>query len=198
VDELAVLLRGLSEYKRGGGGDRGRLLGLWPGAPWNYTRVGSSGKKDNAVNLRIPRPTLVLCGGLQPHLHELLGGEEDGLRLRFLPHLATLPDEDGLGSNASPTAWQLLPARDLAPKRRAARTWRFDNQAREAFTAYRSAWKQQARGAETATTAAALVKADVHLARVALVLTEAEHPAAGGMIGARGRYGVPPRSFTSP
>lgn len=81
VDELPVLLRGLGEYKRAGGGDRARFLALWTGAPWRFTRVGAGGKR-NALRLRIQRPTVVICGGLQPHLHELLGSDEDGSRAR--------------------------------------------------------------------------------------------------------------------
>jgi hypothetical protein len=50
LDELAVLLGGLGEYKRGRGGDRGRFLALWSGAPSTYTRVGASGKSTNAVS----------------------------------------------------------------------------------------------------------------------------------------------------
>jgi hypothetical protein len=115
LDELSVLLRGLGEYKRGGGGDRGRFLGLWTGAPWSLTRVGSSGKAGNAVKLRIRRPTLVLCGGLQTALHELLGSEEDGLRPRWLPHLAAMPENSGtLCGIKQPQAWQLLLGRDPA------------------------------------------------------------------------------------
>ena len=42
LDESSQLLRGLGEYKRGGGGDRGRILALWSGAPWKLFRVGRS------------------------------------------------------------------------------------------------------------------------------------------------------------
>jgi hypothetical protein len=48
VDELSTLLRGLGEYKRRGGGDRGRFLALWSGAPWSLDRVGG-GDKTNKV-----------------------------------------------------------------------------------------------------------------------------------------------------
>ena len=78
IDELAVLLRGLGEYKGRASGDYGRFLQLWTGAPWSFTRVGAGGKPKNAINLHIPQPTLTIVGGLQPQLHELLGGEEDG------------------------------------------------------------------------------------------------------------------------
>jgi hypothetical protein len=178
ADELAVLLRGLGEYKRSSG-DRGRFLQLWTGSPWSFTRVGSSGKAENAVDLRIHRPTLVIVGGLQPALHELLGGEEDGMRPRWLPHLAPMPDLDTVRNRGSmPDGWRAL-LDELLGLRERERTWQLDSRAREAFERYRRDWKRQARGLETASTAAALVKADVHLARVALVVAEAENPGAG-------------------
>ena len=180
VDELAQLLRGLGEYKGRGGGDRGRLLSLWSGAPWSYRRVGT-GKSTNAVTLRIPQPTLVICGGLQPALHPLLGGDEDGLRPRWLPHLAELP-QDGDGSppplvNADPWGWLIT---DLLRRRDHARRWELSTKAAELFHARRRQWKAEARGAEAPSVTAALVKADVHAARIALVLAEAEQPGADG------------------
>jgi hypothetical protein len=183
LDELAVLLRGFGEYKRRGGGDRGRFLALWSGAPWSFRRVGG-GDKKNKVKLRISRPTLIICGGLQPALHELLGGEEDGLRPRWLPHLAGSSHDVGeLRRGHRPNDWQLLLGTHLLPKRHDQRTWRLDDDGLDAFQEHRTRWKKAARGFESATTSAALVKADVHLARVALVLAEASAPGRGGTVG---------------
>jgi Protein of unknown function (DUF3987) len=180
LDELAVLLRGLGEYKRGQGADRGRFLALWSsGAHWSLTRVGG-GKATNAVRLRIPHPTLVICGGLQPALHELLGGEEDGLRPRWLPHLAPMPDEVGeLADTKVPVDWQLLLCHHLATKREVERTHKLTPAALREFRSYSKHWKTLTRKGETASNAAALVKADVHLARVALDFIEAEAPVSG-------------------
>jgi hypothetical protein len=184
LDELAVMLRGFGEYKRGGGGDRGRFLALWSGAPWAFTRVGG-GDKTNKMRLRISRPTLVICGGLQPALHELLGGEEDGLRPRWLPHLAGTPATTGeLGhgprperlaaaARASPSDETPLAA-DLAARRRGPRRLPRTPQTLESHCLC----------VRVRLTSAALVKADVHLARVALVLAEATSPGAGGEVGA--------------
>ncbi len=61
--------------------------------------------------------------------------------------------------------------------------WQFDERARQAFAAYGNAWKRQARGIEPATVSGALVTADVHPARVELVLAEAELPGAGSATG---------------
>jgi hypothetical protein len=184
LDELHVLLKGLGEYKRGGGGDRGRFLALWSGAPWTYTRVGSGGKDRNAVNLRIPRPVVVTCGGLQPQLHALLGDDESGMRPRWLPHLATMPDSIGnLSVSCVAPDWQLLLGHNLLPQRGAARIWRLNPGARATFERYREGWKVKARGIERGSVTGALVKADVHLARVALTFAEAEQPAEGGDVG---------------
>jgi hypothetical protein len=185
VDELVVLLKGMGEYKRSVGGDRGRFLSLWSGAPWSFTRVGGGGKQ-NAVELRIAKPTLVICGGLQPRLHELLGGEEDGFRPRWLPHLAELPALTRIGTIAAgspPIAWQQLLGGALLPLRSKERMWKLDDGGLRAFDHYRTAWKRQARGGEAASTSAALEKADVHLARVSLAFAEASRPAAGGPVG---------------
>ena len=177
VDELAQLLRGLGEYKGGGGGDRGRLLSLWSGAPWSIQRVGANRKQGLGVDLRIARPTLVICGGLQPGLHDLLGGDEDGLRPRWLPHLAAMPEDlpESLGvlyDSAWPDAIDsLVDARDVG------RGWTLSDGARAAWTRWRKHWKRQALGAEPASVTAALSKADVHLARVALVFAELKCPA---------------------
>ena len=179
LDELSVLLRGLGEYKRGGGGDRGRFLQLWTGAPWTIRRVGGGGPR-NQVRLRINRPTLVICGGLQPRLHELLGGEEDGMRPRWLPHLAAMPE----GASIRPVVaegWKTL-LDVLVAGRSMERRWHLGPPALEAFEDFRSVWKREARGDEGASVAAALQKADVHLARVALVLAEAERPCGGGSV----------------
>jgi hypothetical protein len=184
IDELATLLRGFGEYKRGGGGDRGRFLSLWTGASWSFVRVGD-GRKRNGVELRIARPTLVVCGGLQPALHSLLGGEEDGLRPRWLPHLALLPEKVGrLQNSPVPFGWQTLLGRELLPHRHEPRLWTLSASGRAAFERWRGEWKRAARGAETASTAAALVKADVHVARVVLVFAELERPVSGGEVGA--------------
>ena len=95
LDELSVLLRGLGEYEGSRSGDRGRFLKLWTGTPWGFKRVGT-GKATNAVRLHVDQPTVGVCGGLQPHLHDLLGPDDDGMRPRWLPHLAGMPGPMGL------------------------------------------------------------------------------------------------------
>lgn len=177
VDELAQLLRGLGEYKRGGGGDRGRFLSLWSGSPWRYTRATGN------VDLLVSRPTVVICGGLQPGLHHLLGGEEDGMRPRWLPHLAVMPEQAPSDISAQTvTSWTaLLDA--LVQRRSSTRRWTLNAAAQRRFNAWRLFWKERARGTETASVAAALVKADIALGRTALVFAEMEAPGQGGTIG---------------
>ncbi len=177
LDELSQLLRGLGEYKRGGGGDRGRLLALWPGEPWRSSRIS---RGDTLIS----QPTVVIVGGLQTALHGLLGGEEDGLRPRWLPHLASLPAGDvpaGRSDDEPPARWaQLL--RELLEARDQPRIWGLAPDAERAFRAAQARWKEASRGSEAASTSAALVKADIHLLRVALVLAEADMGGVGGQV----------------
>ena len=181
VDELAQLLRGMGEYKGGGGGDRGRLLSLWSGEPWSVTRVAGSRKATNSLDLRIPQPTVVVCGTLQPALHELLGGETDGFRPRWLPHLAAMPPAVfGLGADddEAMATWETL-VKQLLKARETERTWQLTTTGRLAFEDHRARWKQASSGVETATVCAALDKADRHLARISLVLAEATQAGRG-------------------
>jgi hypothetical protein len=152
LDELSVLLRGMGEYT--GGGARGRWLALWTGAPWRYTRVGSGGS-SLAIDLRIPTPTAVIIGGLQPSLHELLGGSEDGLRPRWLPHYAE-PTTGALREFGS-QAWEDLLHR-LIEHRDEPREWVLGVEALAAFEQHRDGWLERSRD-ESETVAAALTKA---------------------------------------
>ncbi len=177
LDELTQLLRGLGEYKRGGGGDRGRLLGLWTGEPWRTSRIS----RGDAM---ISRPTVVIVGGLQPALHGLLGSEEDGLRPRWLPHLAGLPAGDmpsERGDDEPPADWAEL-LQELLEVRGQPRVWRLAPAAERLFAAAQRGWKTGSRGDVAASTSAALVKADIHLLRVALVLAEADLGGVGGQV----------------
>ena len=149
IDELAVLLRGLGEYKGRASGDYGRFLQLWTGAPWSFTRVGAGGKPKNAINLHIPQPTLTIVGGLQPQLHELLGGEEDGMRPRWLPFLATMPDaKRGRARDRMPTGWRHL-IDELLSARMRERASLLSDAAIDAFWSHRERWKRQAQKLRT-------------------------------------------------
>ena len=182
LDELVVLLRGLGEYKRGGGGDSGRFLGLWTGSPWRFTRVGGGGR-ENKTRLHIDKPTLVICGGMQPRLHGLLGGDMDGMRPRWLPHLAADAWDDEPGQAVSYTWPAALDP--LLQSRGSDRMWEFDARGQRAFAHYEKVWKRQARSGESPAVSVALQKANVHLGRFALVFAEAEQPGKGGLIGSR-------------
>jgi hypothetical protein len=175
LDELAGLLRGLGEYKRSGGGDRGRFLSLWTGAPWLFTRV-AGGRGTNGLRIRVDHPTLVVCGALQSDMHQLLGGDEDGSRARWLPHLASMPKHlENVPAGTAPPAWGDL-IKALLAVRGNEREWWLSDKAQPVFAQFRGDWKRQADGIESMTVTSALRKADVHLSRVALVLAEAEDP----------------------
>lgn len=182
LDELALFLRGLGEYKRAASGDRGRFLQLWTGSPWRYVRV-AAGKDTNKLRIHIPKPTVVICGGLQPHYQELLGSPEDGMSARWLPHLAAMPEGDAPVDDVVPPGWGDLLDRVLA-RRQQKRVWGLTEEAHQAFMDHRQRWKHDSRGDESQSVRAALTKADVHLARIALVLAEAECLGPSGLVDA--------------
>ena len=93
-----------------------------------------------------------------------------------------MPETGRLSDLPAPAEWEQLLTRDLLPRRDERRTWSLDKAARHSFESYQHGWKREARETSGAT-AAALVKADVHLLRVALVLAEAEQPGGAGEAG---------------
>lgn len=177
ADELQMFLSSLGQYKRGPSSDRGRMLSLWTGAPWSYQRV------TNDVDLLIPRPVVCIVGGIQPAMQALLGGEEDGLRPRWLPHLASLDlTAQASGTSATrPAAWvRTLDALNCLSRR--GRTWRLDETTRRLWQDARRRWKAESAGMESASTSGAATKADVQAARVALTLAEMLDPGKGGAV----------------
>ena len=78
--ELASFLKGLGQYKSGGGSDR-YDDDTWSGEPISIERVGQGGKK-NAIQIYVRQPRLSIIGGLVPDNVKLLGSETDGLRAR--------------------------------------------------------------------------------------------------------------------
>lgn len=175
VDELRGWLESMGRYRSGGdGGERGRWLSLWSGAPWRYQRV------SNDTELFVRRPVVTICGGLQPPYHHLLGSEDDGFRPRWLPHLVQLDTTLKQGKPGDTAKWD--EAITALYGLREHRTWRMSRAAHNAWNAAQSRWKQEAGGTETASVAAALIKADRQCARVALVLAESIAPGAGGEV----------------
>lgn len=201
VDELRTLIAGLGQYKtartggRGGGTDSpdlAKFLELWHGGPWHYTRVGTGGGGENAIDLLIARPTLVLCGSVQMEYQHLLGAEGDGLRPRWLPHLATfappLPERSeaelaraATEATQAGTVWAER-LTELIERRNQQRVWTLDPKAQLRFYALDREWKERAGSPEeSASTAAALRKADRQLLRLVLVACELDDP--GGTTG---------------
>lgn len=176
VDELSGWLRGMGRYRSSGdGGDRARWLSLWSAQPWRYQRVTGD------IDIPISRPVLAVCGGLQPPLHHLLGGEEDGLRPRWLPHLAMIGRPRPLGEDRETRAWDNT-IRALYEARKP-RTWTLEGAGRSAWELARARWgRDSSDGAESASVSAALAKADTQAARIALVLAESMNPAQAGAV----------------
>ncbi len=172
-DELAGWLRSLYRYRGPGGTDAARWLALWSSQPWRYQRVGSD------IDLLVARPVLTVCGGIQPHLLNLLGLEGDGMRPRWLPHLSMTTD-------LNPGPGQPTPAWDEAIDRlytgRQHRQWTLTGRELATWRDAQRRWKAAQRGAESPSVTAALAKADEQAARITLVLAEALHPVSGGPV----------------
>jgi Protein of unknown function (DUF3987) len=177
LDELSQFLRGLGEYKKGGGGDRGRALALWSGDPWRIERV------TDALDIYIARPTVVICGGLQPALHELLGGEADGMRPRWLPHLAGMPTAQFQGAGSGPsTSWGTL-LLELIRLRDRGRLRSMTTAGMARFGEHQRRWKERAKDLQGETLSAALQKADQQALAVLLILAEADEPGSDDLVG---------------
>lgn len=173
-DELQNFLGALGQYKRGSA-DRARMLELWAGRPWQYERVGGD------VDLLIPRPVVPIVGGIQPELHPMLGSEGDGLRPRWLLHLAGLDPvaQEAGGMAHVPDNWAPT-LTTLYNKLTTPRSWLLAGKSLQMWRDARRRWKAAAARGESASTSAALVKADVQVVRLALVVAESLEPARGG------------------
>jgi hypothetical protein len=125
-----------------------------------------------------------LCGGLQPSLTGLLGDEGDGFRPRFLPHLAPAAPAGAPPRAFPPRAWADA-LRELLEHRRTERRWEPQDAAYKLGHELAADWKRRAADAASGDVAAALSKADRHLARIALVLRELERAGTGGSYGPR-------------
>jgi hypothetical protein len=173
ADELAEWLRGLSKYRKDGGTDAGRWLGLWSTQPWRYQRVSAH------IDLLVSRPVISVCGGIQPHLLHLLGPEGDGMRPRWLPHVSLTTELD-------PRAGRQTPNWDAAIEKlydtRNLRTWTMPGSPLDLWRSSQRRWKGMQRGLESPSVTAALAKADEQAARITLAIAESLDPAAGGEI----------------
>jgi DNA polymerase-1 len=175
VDELSTTLQGFDAYRPDGvGTDRGSILQLWDGGAVRYTRVGRSDGPNNSVDLYVARPTVVLVGGLQPHLQYLLGADEDGLRPRWLVHVAgydsaPLSRLDGAVYDAWDALIQRLVARRGQPRR-----WVVGDAAFKVLKELRADWdRRRDEASDVPSVLAAFGKADRHVLRIALALAEA-------------------------
>jgi hypothetical protein len=180
--ELASFLKGLGQYKSGGGSDRYDAMDMWSGEPISIERVGQGGRK-NAIQIYVRQPRLSVIGGLVPDNVKLLGSETDGLRARFLPALPSsmvIPRLDGSGEEM-PESW-FSAIRQLYTWQRG-REWNLDGDARPVIQAAVDRWTSRRReGTDPATVRTALAKADEQCMRIALTASEQENPGKGGPV----------------
>jgi hypothetical protein len=178
-DELSGWLESIGQYKRGGG-DKGRWLAMWSAQPWRYQRVGGDKSGAVGIDFYIQRPVLSIVGGIQPHLHNLLGDADSGFRPRWLPHYAPLQTLTWGPRIHEPANWDKSVEELYGLSKR--RQWELTGQALRIWQQHCAAWKAQARGSENAAASAALDKSDIQSARIALVIAESMNPGAGGEI----------------
>ncbi len=177
-DELASGIKNIGQYKRQNG-DRDRYLGLWTGGPWRYSRVGGD------VDILVEHPVLTIVGGLQIARLDVLGGDEDGFRPRWLPHLSDADDIPWVASRTA-TEWDAA-IKALYKVIGQRRDWELCGRGKptEAQLLWQEAgarWKAEARTEPKNMVRVALTKADQQAARVALVIAESMDPGAGGKI----------------
>jgi hypothetical protein len=184
-DELSRWLSAFGQYKQQrGNGDQPKWLSLWSGAPWAYQRVGGAKDDDFAIDLLIRRPVVPVMGGIQPHLLHLLGDADSGFRARWLPHCSEQQDIPWDGwSPAGREAWETV-IRRMHAARAEPREWSLSGNAADLWRAAEQRWRAEARAEASKAVRAALAKAPLQCARVALVLAESEdpHPGSGGII----------------
>jgi hypothetical protein len=151
VDELSIQLREMRRNQADdrGGGDQGYYLELWDGAIIRYERVSGSETVDNGIDIVVQRPTVVLVGGLQTTLNELLGTDEDGLRARWMLSIdANLPRVPLVDSSSAADQLYADLIAMLLKRRAIRRRWVMDAQVHRAFEELRAIWQQAATEAD--------------------------------------------------
>ena len=204
-DELTEFLNDLGRYSKGPGGavgadsgDAATYLKMWTGAPTRARRVGQRVRGRASVKLYCAKPTVSLWGPLTLANQGLLGGEGSGFRCRWLPYYVEartdLPtgkifDPGDVGYAEYTEAWEALIKR-LHGRRGRHRSWYFTEAAKARVEWHRARWSRRAKSVESSTTVtAALGKADVAMASIALILAEA---ACQTLPSPTGRIGIEP------
>ena len=136
-----------------------------------YSRV------DKDIDFYIDRPVLSVCGTLQTRRLGLLGGDDDGMRPRWFPHMVDKEVDGWQAKLREPYSWNTT-IRALY-KNRDLRDWELDGDALATWEQEAKRWKTEARDGENELAIAALHKADQQCARTALVLAESLDPGGG-------------------
>ena len=185
TDELATVLRGIGQYKKGGGSDKARFLALWSGKSWTYERVGTG---ENPIFIHISRPVLPVFGTIQPELVDLLGDVGSGMQSRWLPHWCA--GLSGTETGRTAPEWEST-VRVLLNDLDRPRVWTMPREceARRELLAAEERWRDEATDkCQTSASTSFLAKGGEHAARIALVLAEV---ASAGDSAAAGQRHVP-------
>jgi hypothetical protein len=166
-DELRSWLASFTRYKSSS--DDADWLKRWTGVPLLYSRRG--GSKDVTAGLRftVQRAVVVVTGGIPDELAAQLGNSATGLRHRFLPHYSAIQSPGyATWTGAAQAAWA-----GFVRSRYAVKDQRRDYQMAEGAKALwheaQATWKQRMRSGEKTP---GIGKADIHAARVALVIAD--------------------------
>jgi hypothetical protein len=155
---------------------------MWSSQPWRYQRVGDD--RAGGTDILVEHPVLSIVGGIQPHLHHLLGDEDSGFRPRWLAHVAPLEPVIWAERIHEPRDWDVVIR--LLHANRDPREWTLTGPALKLWEQACQTWKQRASsGEENVSASKALIKADIQCARIAVVIAESLKPGAGGEIPAR-------------
>jgi hypothetical protein len=168
ADELGVILKGLGQYKTGGGNDKDRALSLWSGKPWTYERVG----KEDGLFIHVSNPVMPVFGTIQPEFVGTLGDVGSGMQSRWLPHWVAKRQGNATGRTAD--GWEAA-VKVLLNDLYRPRTWTMPRncEARREHLAAEDRWAAEAcEMHQTAAATSFLAKAGEHSARIALVLAE--------------------------
>lgn len=166
ADELAMLLGNIGNYsvnKSGRNKDLGRFLLLWSSQAWNYARV------TDKVDIRVPNPVVSVVGTIQPGRMDLLGPVDNGMRARWLLHIADMPKLPRTNAT-TPKSWKAA-IQALSDDIDVTREWRMNRASGNLWVEAQERWDTEQAG-ESEQVASALRKADEQALRVALVLAE--------------------------
>lgn len=169
ADEFASFVRGLGQYKQANSSDRANFLTVWTSQPLSFDRV------TDGVSLFVPHPVINILGGTQPHLLGALTGD-DGFRDRFLISIYDKPIQahEWVTPNGQQDRWKGF-IQHLASIRDRSRSRLLTEDAKGSWLHFCNQFRNIQNDPNTPGHLVGwTAKAPSHLARLALLLCEAD------------------------